>query len=101
MGLTFPCHLNIPAINESKPKTNKTRTAFFIRLAFVLEGFLSNDKEHPIKPISVTKTKGTNHRDTKPKTIGTGDKQTAKIKKKAAERAARLSPNITARVRML
>ena len=75
-------------MNDSKPKMNKKRTTFFIWRALLLEGFIISDTEHHTNPTSVTRTKGTNQKDTKLKIGGKGDKHTAKMKKAAAAKAA-------------
>lgn len=77
---------------------NRNRTIFFTLREFSLEGFLNNEKEHQINPTSVTKTKGINKKETKSKIKGSGDKQTAKMKKADAASAAFLSPKTTASV---
>ena len=93
-------HPNIPAINESNPNTSRNNTSFLTLRAFSLDGFLNKKTEHQTSPMSVTKTKGTNHKETKSKITGIGDRVTAKIKNTAAANAARLPPKETARVRI-
>lgn len=61
---------------------------------------MTKEIEHQIKPTSVTKTKGMNHTVTMPIIGGKMDRETAKRKKKAADSAAFLVPNLTAIVLM-
>jgi hypothetical protein len=87
-------HLTIPKINASRPKMNRNKMIFFIWRAFALEEFLISDAEHQIKPMSVTRTKGKNQKETKLKTNGRGDRLTAKMKRAAAAKAAFFVPFI-------
>lgn len=66
-------------MNASKPLINHKRAEFLILLAFSLEQSLISMIEDAASPKSVTKTKGTNQKETSCKIKGVGLNKTAEI----------------------